>query len=55
LDSVYREQQSSKLFSSIIGRQPFEPHIKAEFTTADVVCEGYLLKKGSWMKNWYGI
>jgi hypothetical protein len=52
VDSIYREQQSSKLFGKIIGRQAVTVHGKGVFTTADIVCEGYLFKKGSWMKNW---
>jgi hypothetical protein len=52
IDSVYREQQSSKLFGKIIGRNTVTVHGKGVFTAADIVCEGYLFKKGSWMKNW---
>lgn len=52
MDSIYREQQSSKLFGKIIGRQSVTIHGKGVFTTGDIVCEGYLFKKGSWMKNW---
>lgn len=53
LDTEYREQSSNKFYSNLIGRQHVSPHAKNEFTTADVVCEGYLFKKGSWLKNWY--
>ena len=52
IDSIYREQQSSKLFGKIIGRQFVSLHGKAVFSAADIVCEGFLFKKGSWMKNW---
>lgn len=52
IDSVYREQESSKFFSKMIGRHYIEPHIKSVYTASDVVCEGYLFKKGSWKKNW---
>lgn len=52
IDSIYREQQSSKFFGKMIGRHFVSLHGKAVFTAADIVCEGYLAKKGSWMKNW---
>eukprot|EP01031_Cornospumella_fuschlensis_P037734 gene37734-45842_t len=52
LDTEYKEQSSNKFYSNLIGRQHVSPHAKNEFTTADVVCEGYLFKKGSWLKNW---
>eukprot|EP00599_Poterioochromonas_sp_BG-1_P008165 CAMPEP_0173134596 /NCGR_PEP_ID=MMETSP1105-20130129/1387_1 /TAXON_ID=2985 /ORGANISM="Ochromonas sp., Strain BG-1" /LENGTH=1267 /DNA_ID=CAMNT_0014046427 /DNA_START=161 /DNA_END=3965 /DNA_ORIENTATION=- len=52
IDSVYREQESNKLFSKMIGRHYIPPHSKPLYTAADIVCEGYLYKKGSWMKNW---
>jgi hypothetical protein len=39
----------------MIGRHYIEPHIKSVYTAADVVCEGYLFKKGSWKKNWLAL
>jgi hypothetical protein len=36
----------------MIGRHYIAPHTKRVYTAADIVCEGYLYKKGSWMKNW---
>jgi hypothetical protein len=36
----------------MIGRHYIAPHTKKVYTAADIVCEGYLYKKGSWMKNW---
>jgi hypothetical protein len=36
----------------MIGRHYIAPHTKRVYTAADIVCEGYLHKKGSWMKNW---
>ena len=53
IDGIYREQESSQLFSKLIGRNFVSVQSKKEFTAADVVCEGYLYKKGSWVKNWY--
>ena len=40
------------IITIIIGRNVVEPHSKKVFSTADIVCEGYLYKKGSWLKNW---
>lgn len=53
IDNIYREHDSSKLYGRLIGRTYVAPHSKKTFTSADIVCEGYLHKKGSWMKNWY--
>ncbi len=52
IDNVYRELDSSKLYGKIIGRAYVAPHAKKTFTSADIVCEGYLYKKGSWRANW---
>eukprot|EP01038_Epipyxis_sp_PR26KG_P012151 gene12151-16271_t len=52
LDNVYREQNSNALFGKMIGRTFVAPHSKKVFTQSDVVCEGYLYKQGSWMRNW---
>lgn len=53
IDNVYREQEPSKLVGRIIGRNQVQMHAKKVYTTADIVCETYLHKKGSWMQNWY--
>eukprot|EP01035_Chromulina_nebulosa_P008702 gene8702-11780_t len=52
VEDIYREQEASKFYSILIGRSTVENNKKREFTTADIVNEGYLHKKGSWMKNW---
>lgn len=52
IDTVYREQESNKLFGKLIGRNYVQPNAKKVFTTSDIVAESYLYKKGSWLKNW---
>jgi len=52
IDGVYREVESNDIFNRLIGRHSVPESSKKEFTAADVVCEGYLYKKGSWRKNW---
>jgi hypothetical protein len=51
-DGIYREQVSSGMLSRLIGRGSNQPHEKATFTTADIVFQGYLYKRGSWFKSW---
>ena len=53
MEDIYREQEASKFYSILIGRSAVENNKKREFTTGDIVNEGYLYKKGSWMKNWW--
>ena len=36
----------------LIGRNQVQTNAKKVYTTADIVCETYLHKKGSWMQNW---
>ena len=52
VEDVHREQEASKFFGRLIGRNSVENNKKREFTTGDIVNEGYLYKKGSWLKNW---
>eukprot|EP00601_Ochromonadales_sp_CCMP2298_P001116 CAMPEP_0173193340 /NCGR_PEP_ID=MMETSP1141-20130122/13905_1 /TAXON_ID=483371 /ORGANISM="non described non described, Strain CCMP2298" /LENGTH=601 /DNA_ID=CAMNT_0014117667 /DNA_START=69 /DNA_END=1871 /DNA_ORIENTATION=- len=52
IDNVYREQDPSFIMGKLIGRNQVQPHEKKQYTTADIVCETYLYKKGSWMQNW---
>jgi hypothetical protein len=52
IDNVYREQDPSRIVGRIIGRNQVQVHAKKVYTTADIVCEAYLHKKGSWMQNW---
>jgi hypothetical protein len=54
IDNVYREQDPSKIVGRIIGRNQVQTNTKKVYTTADIVCEAYLHKKGSWMQNWCG-
>ena len=38
--------------SSLVGRQEIVSKSKSVFTAGDVVREGFLMKRGSWFKNW---
>ena len=52
VDNIYREQDPSKIVGRLIGRNQVQTNAKKVYTTADIVCETYLHKKGSWMQNW---
>jgi len=52
IDNTYREQDPSRIVGKIIGRNQVVPHQKKVYTTADIVSEMYLYKRGSWMQNW---
>ena len=49
---MFKEIQSSEFYGKLIGRKSVAPNMKNTFTVADIIREGYLWKRGSWVKNW---
>ena len=52
MESVFKEIQSSEFYGKLIGRKSVPTSAKNTFTAVDIVKEGYLWKRGSWVKNW---
>ena len=53
-DKNYKTQVSSKIWSKIVGRSRVDNETLDEqsFDASDVVREGFLFKRGSWMQGW---
>jgi hypothetical protein len=52
VDNLYRVITASAIYGKIIGRNAHESNVKRPFTAADISCEGYMFKRGSWFKSW---
>lgn len=54
VENVYHEENANALVGKLVGRHAIaHEDLKRNFTASDVVNEGYLFKRGSWVKSWY--
>ena len=53
IDNVYKASKPNSISAWIRRRRAWSPSSdRSVFTSADVLCRGYLEKQGSWRKNW---
>lgn len=51
-ESVLREHQASSWYGALIGRANVLHNSKSTYSQSDIVCEGMLLKRGTYFKSW---
>lgn len=49
---MFKEVNASKIYGKLIGRKSVRRNSKSTFTSVDIIREGYLWKRGSWIKSW---
>jgi hypothetical protein len=52
VDSIFREQQSSSIYGTLIGRGQVIPNRKSTFNVTDITYEGFLSKRGTYFRTW---